>query len=81
MEGEAYRAPTVHERLSVAMEHAEEIVRKKGERVGVAEMRKHMAWYVHGVRGAAAARGRIMMAESLDDLAGILSELENEEQS
>ncbi len=81
MEGESYRAPTVHARLSVAMEHAEEIVRKKGERVGVAEMRKHMAWYVHGVRGAAAARGRIMMAESLDDLAGILSELENEEQS
>ncbi len=80
MEGEIYHAPTVHERLSVAMEHAREIVRKKGERVGVAEMRKHMAWYVHGVRGAAAARGRIMLAESLDELALILSELERAEQ-
>ena len=77
MEGEIYCAPTVRERLSVAMEHAEEIVRQKGERVGIAEMRKHMSWYVHGVRGAAAARGRIMTAESLDDLSRILSELEN----
>ena len=80
MEGEDYCPPTVHERLSVAMEHAKEIVRKKGERVGVAEMRKHMAWYVHGVRGAAAARGRIMLAESLEDLSGILGELENAEE-
>jgi hypothetical protein len=75
MEGEEYCPPTVHERLSVAMEHAKEIVAKKGERVGVAEMRKHMAWYVHGVRGAAAARGRIMLAESLEELSGILGEL------
>ncbi len=77
MEGKTYHAPTVHERLAVAMEHAEEIVEQKGERVGVAEMRKHMAWYVHGVRGAAAARGRIMTAESLEDLGRILGELED----
>ena len=81
MEGEAYIPPTTHERLSVAMEHAEDIVREKGERIGVHESRKHMGWYVHGVRGAASARGRLMTAESLDAIRKIFDELENSEEN
>ena len=76
MDGIPYVPPTVHERLSVALEHAESIVREKGERVGVPESRKHMGWYVHGVRGAAAARGRLMTANSLDEIKKIFLELE-----
>ena len=80
LDGTPYTPPTVHERLSVAMEHAENIVREKGERVGVPESRKHMGWYVHGVRGAASARNRLMAAESLDDIRKIFEELgKNEE--
>ena len=81
LEGTAYTPPTVHERLSVAMEHAENIVREKGERVGVPESRKHMGWYVHGVRGAASARNRLMMSESLDDIRKIFEELEKNEEN
>ena len=78
MDGVPYTAPSVHERLGVAMEHAEDIVREKGERVGVAESRKHLSWYVHGIRGAASVRGRLMTAESLDEMKKLLTELENE---
>ena len=77
MDGVPYVHPSVQERLSVAMEHARDIVREKGARVGVAESRKHMGWYVHGVRGAAAARGRLMTAESLNEIEKIFHELEN----
>ena len=81
LEGAEYVPPSVHERLSVAMEHAENIVREKGERVGVPESRKHMGWYVHGVRGAASARNRLMMAESLNAIREIFDELEKNEEN
>ena len=82
MQGVAYTPPTLTERLSVAKEHARDLVREKGERQGVAESRKHMAWYLHGVRGAAAARGAIMRACSLEEMHEILRLLqENAEQA
>ncbi len=75
LKGLPYTPPTVEERFRVAMEHAEGLVKEKGERVGVAEARKHLSWYLHGVRGAAAARNRVMSATTLSELAGILDEL------
>ena len=72
MDGRPYTPPSVSERFSVAMEHAKGLVAEKGERVGVAEARKHLAWYLHGVRGAAAARNAVMSAETLLSLSQIL---------
>ena len=75
-----YTPPTVHGRLSKALAHAADMVEKKGVRIGIPEARKHMAWYCHGLRGAAAARGALMHAESLEDFQKILTGLaENEE--
>lgn len=77
MEDRSYTPPTLRERFSVAMEHAEALVREKGERAGIAESRKHMAWYLHGVRGAAAARDEIMQAQTLDEVRMIFEKMEN----
>ena len=80
LEGLSYTPPDARERLEVALRHAESLVREKGEKIGIAESRKHMAWYVHGMRGAAAVRGRLMQITSLDDIravfAGLLAENE-----
>ncbi len=75
LDGTLYVPPTANERLALAMEHAEGIVKEKGERVGVPESRKHVAWYIHGMRGAAAARNRVMTACTLDEVKSILTEL------
>ena len=75
LEGRDYTPPTVCERFSVAMEHAKGLIEQKGERVGVAEARKHLAWYLHGVRGAASARNAIMSAATLSQLTAIFDEL------
>ncbi len=75
LEGREYVPPTVEEKFSVAMEHAEGLVHEKGERVGVAEARKHLSWYLHGVRGAASARNAVMSASTLAQLAEILDAL------
>ena len=81
LDGTLYVPPTANERLALAMEHAEGIVKEKGERVGVPESRKHVAWYIHGMRGAAAARNRVMTACTLDEVKSILTELrENDAQ-
>lgn len=76
-----YTPPTVRERLTAALAHATDMVEKKGTRIGIAEARKHMAWYCHGLRGAAAARGALMHAESLADFAKILGALTDGEEA
>ena len=75
LEGRPYTPPTLTERLSIALEHAEDIVLEKGERIGIAESRKHMAWYLHGIRGAATARNAVMTASTLSELRSIFSGL------
>ena len=65
----------------MALFHAADMVEKKGERIGIAEARKHMAWYCHGLRGAAAARGALMHAESLTEFAEILGALAQGEEA
>ena len=75
MDGRPYQPPTINERLAVALEHAQNLVAEKGEHVGISESRKHMAWYLHGMRGAAAARDEVMRAESLCDLCMIFEKL------
>ena len=77
-EGRAYTPPTLSERLSVALEHARGLVAEKGEHTGIAESRKNMAWYLHGVRGAAAARNAIMSAVTLEEMEEIFRRIEND---
>ena len=55
---------TPRERVDMALEHARELVAHKGDYIGVREMRKHMAWYLKGLRGAAQARLRFNTAAS-----------------
>ena len=77
MDGRAYTPPTLRERLDVAMEHARSLVEMHGERIGIPDSRKHMAWYLHGVRGAAAARGELMRCETVEQIRAIFDGLEN----
>lgn len=75
MDGLPYQPPTQEDRLRIALEHATWLVEDKGERIGIAEARKHMAWYLHGMRGAAGARCDVMKATTLEELAKILNSL------
>ena len=75
LEQRPYTPPTPAERLQTALAQAADMVARKGERVGIAEARKHMAWYCRGLVGAAAARDALMRAESLDDFRRVFEEL------
>ena len=71
-EGRAEREISVSEVVDTALWHLELMIESKGERAGIAESRKHLGWYMKGIRGAAELRNRINSAESLDELTSIL---------
>ncbi len=76
--GERYTLPDVGERISIAAEHIRLLAAEKGEYTAVHEGRKHLMWYVRGMRGAAEFRDRVCRIESLPALEDALSELETE---
>ncbi|MGN0446034.1 MAG: tRNA dihydrouridine synthase DusB, partial [Acutalibacteraceae bacterium] len=61
--------PPVSERMRVMMNHATLLCQYKGEYIGMREARKHAAWYIKGVRGAAKFRNEIGRISSMEDLA------------
>ena len=70
--GQLLPEPPIEERMRVMREHIRLICEYKGERVGMREARKHAAWYIKGIRGAAAFRqevGTLSTMEELDSLA------------
>lgn len=75
LEGRNERKISVNEIVDTALWHLELMIQSKGERAGIAESRKHLGWYMKGVRGAAELRNRINCAESLEELTTILQTL------
>ena len=75
LDGKDYTPPPAAERFEIALAQVREMIAEKGERVGISEAKKHLAWYCHGMEGAAAARGRLMQAASYDEMAAILREM------
>lgn len=60
--------PPVSERMRVMVNHVRLICEYKGEKTGIREARKHAAWYIKGIRGAAAYRQQAGTLESIKQL-------------
>ncbi len=73
--------PTLEERINTALKHIELITKHKGEYIGIIEMRKHIAWYVKGLRGSAEVRNRINKVQDKDEMKKILTDYLHNEQS
>ncbi|MBQ8357921.1 MAG: tRNA dihydrouridine synthase DusB [Clostridia bacterium] len=74
-EGREYTPPTDRERIALALTHAADMVARKGERIGLAEARKHMLWYCKGLRGASVAREALTRAEGLEEIRAVFDTL------
>ena len=70
--GELLPEPTAEERVEKALRHSQMLIDYKGEYIGVREMRKHMAWYMKGLPGAAELRGKLNYAENMAELEALL---------
>ena len=67
--------PPISERMRVMVQHIKQICDYKGERVGIKEARKHAAWYIRGIRGAAAYRQRVGALSSIEELERLAYEI------
>lgn len=72
--GESYTPPTAAERIATAIRHYDMLLDWKTQRVAVNEMRKHVGWYVSGMRGAAVLRGTINQIDDPDEVKSMLWE-------
>ena len=68
-----YDAPSYAMRIAAAIDHAERLTKSRGDRA-IVEMRKHVSWYLSGMHGSAALRGRVNSITSLDELKELLNE-------
>jgi len=57
--GEKLPPPTPRQRIEMAIRHLDLAVQWKGEKVGIVEMRKHIAWYLKGLRNASNIRNQV----------------------
>ncbi len=66
--GELLPAPSPVERMGVLKKHIRLLCRLKGDFLGMLQARKHAAWYLKGLRGAASLRGEAGTLRTFDDL-------------
>ena len=78
VEGKRYEMPTADQRMEMAYLHAQMLCRFKGDYIGIHEARKHMAWYLKGIRGSAKMRAACNYIESLEDIRSLLEEFKKE---
>lgn len=77
LNGREKRLITNEEKMNVAIKHIEMLCKLKGEYIGIREARKHAAWYIKGLPGAAGAREKVNRCESLDEMKNVLLSLAN----
>lgn len=71
--GELMPEPGAEEKIKVAILHMDRLVALKGEAVAVREMRKHLAWYLKGLKAAARVKDVIMEETRRDEMVRILN--------
>lgn len=68
--------PTLGEVAVMMRRHAELLAELMGEHRGLRDMRKHMAWYLKGFVVGQQVRAALGLVESLDQLDGLLAQLD-----
>lgn len=69
-----YEAPAIQEVIATLFLHYKKEMALRGEDRALLEMRKHIAWYIAGYRGAAKAKAKIMVAKSYAEVEQILQD-------
>lgn len=72
---ETQRKPEIQELIKTITRHMDMLVELKGESLAVKEMRKHIAWYIKGVPGAAAVRRDIFQMTERNKIVEYLNRL------
>lgn len=74
--GEELPKPSIDEKKEMIIRHAKMLIKHKGENIGMKEMRKHISWYVKGMKNATEVRRRLNEIKDLKSLKTILNIIE-----
>lgn len=74
LESGAYSEPTGQEKIEKSLEHLNNLIDYKGEHLAIKEIRKHMAWYLKGLRGSTAVKDKVNKASSRSEIEHIIEE-------
>lgn len=70
--GREVHYPTPQERIDMAILHVQKQIEFAGEKSALLEMRKHMAWYTHGMRDATQVRQMVNTARNMETMLEIM---------
>lgn len=73
--GEILPEPTAQQKVEKALRHTRMLIEYKGEYIGVREMRKHISWYMKGIKGAAELREKVNRANSYNEIEQLLQKI------
>ena len=69
---------SLEERMSTMLNHIERLCQYKGEFIGMREARKHTAWYMKGLRGAAEYRRKSSYLTTFEDIKSLAAQVIDE---
>lgn len=72
--GELLPEPSYEEKVEMALLHLGKTIELKGEFIGVKEMRKHLAWYLKGMPGAAGIKSEVFKLEKASEVQELLED-------
>lgn len=75
---DAYTPPTTDEIITLILTFVEDVVREKGEEVGIRESRGRAAHFLKGMRGSAKIRDALNHCGTYDQFAAVLTQLRTE---
>lgn len=75
LKGEEFENPDNDEILKTILLHYDMLITEKGEYTAIREMRKHVAWYVKGMKNASSIRNQINTYENYEDCEKFLKEI------
>ena len=67
--------PPLEERMAVMYKHISMAAQLKGERVALSESRKHIAWYLKGIKGAASFRNASGSVTKLSEVESLIEQV------
>ena len=66
--------PSPAEKVEQALEHTRMLVEEKGESRGIKEARKHIAWYIKGLKDSSTLKSKVFTISEFDVLERLLTE-------
>ena len=77
MNGRDIYNPNYVDKIIKAIEHLELLCDFKDERIAVKEMRKHISWYIKGIKGSAQIKNQVNTIETVEDMKSLLFDYMN----